>query len=232
MILPRQQADAIASQRKTTHHTTHDTLRVGARLPIMVRDPDKTTRIVCHARITAREERELRDLTRDEAKREGYPGVRGPLNFKRAWLTAHHKPQLARLEQTDSGATDEAVAALYARHTGTIVHVLTLALAEEPDRWMARSSGRLTNGQATSNPRQAIDELPLAPQAFVDAEAKRINEAATSDDASQRRAAAAMRFAFAEAQARAAGVDTRRAARSVEQIAAALERRTQPRNAT
>jgi hypothetical protein len=225
MILPRQQADAIASQRKTTHHTTHDTLRVGARLPIMVRDHDGT-RTVCHAQIIGIERRELRDLTRDEAKREGYPGVRGPLNFKRAWLIHHDKSWMSRSGQDQFDRTDEEIAQRFLKHTGTIVHVLTLALAEEPDQWMTRSSGRLTARQATSNPRNAIDELPLAPQAFVDAEAKRIYEARTTDQSSQRRAEAAVRFAHAEAQARAAGLDTRRAARSVEQIAKALERRT------
>jgi hypothetical protein len=227
MILPKQQANAIASGRKTTHHTTNDALRVGARFNVAYRENKQLVK-TCYAQIVAREERALRDLNRDEAKREGFPGVRGPLDFKRAWLQAHKSARwkLARLEQTDEGATDEAVAHLYAAHTGTIVYVLTLQLAEEPDQWMARSTGRLSKHQATSNPRNAIDDLPLAPQTYVDAEAKRIYEARTANTASQRRAQAADRFAHAEAQARAAGVDTRRAARSVEQIAQALERRT------
>jgi hypothetical protein len=225
LILPKQQANAIASGRKTTHHTTNDALRVGARFNINYRDGKQLVK-TSYAQITAREERELRDLSRDEAKREGFAGVRGPLDFKRAWLQANHGAKLARLEQTDAGATDEAVAALYAAHKGTIIYVLTLALAEEPDQWMARSSGRLSKHQATSNPRQAIDELPLAPQAYVDAEATRIYEHSQTAQAQARRAQAADRFAHAEAQARAAGVDTRRAARSVEQIAKALERRT------
>jgi hypothetical protein len=223
LILPKQQANAIASGRKTTHHTTNDALRVGARFNISYRE-GRTLVKTCYAQIVAREERELQDLSREEAKREGYDGVRGPLNFRRAWLEVNGR-------YTVKDFTDEAVAELYAAHVGKIVYVLTLALAEEPDQWMARSSGRLSKHQATSNPRNAIDELPLAPQQFVDAEATRIYEAATTTQAHNRRAAAADRFAHAEAQARAAGVDTRRAARSVEQIAKALERRT-PRHET
>jgi hypothetical protein len=231
MILPKQQANAIASGRKTTHHTTNDALRVGARFNISYREGKQLVK-TCYAQIVAREERALRDLTRDEAKREGYDGARGPLNFRRAWLEATQPAWGAKCKATGEKPTDEAVAILFFAHAGRPTYVLTLALAEEPDQWMARSSGRLTKHQATSNPRQAIDELPLAPQAFVDAEAKRIYEHNQTMRAQARRAQAADRFAHAEAQARAAGIDTRRAARSVEQIAQALERRTQPRNAT
>lgn len=220
MILPKQQANAIASGRKTTHHTTNDALKVGARVNVSYRDGKQLVK-TCYIRIVAMEERELRDLKRDEAKREGFDGARGPLNFRRAWLEVNGR-------YTVKNFTDEAITELYAAYVGRTVHVLTLALAEEPDRWMARSSGRLTNRQSTSNPRDAIDELPLAPQAFVDAEATRIYETRQTSMAHAQRAAAAERFAQAEAKARAAGIDTRKAARSVGQIAAALERRIPP----
>lgn len=217
VILSKQQANAIASGRKTTHHTTNDALRVGARFNVNWRDGKQLVK-TCYAQIVAREERQLRDLSRDEAKREGFPGVRGPLDFRRAWLEANGRYNVKDF-------TDEAIAKFYASQTGKCVYVLTLQLAEEPDQWMARSTGRLTKHQATSNPRDAIDELPLAPQAFVDAEAKRIYEQSQTTRAQTRRAEAAERFAQTEARARAAGLDTRRPVRSVEQITAALERR-------
>jgi hypothetical protein len=223
MILPKQQANAIASGRKTTHHTTNDALRVGARFNISYREGKQLVK-TCYAQIVAREERELRDLTRDEAKREGYDGARGPLNFKRAWLQATQPAKLARLEQTDDGATDEAVARLYAAHAGRIVYVLTLALAEEPDQWMARSSGRLSKHQATSNPRQAIDELPLAPQQFVDAEAQRIRDNATATRAHNRKEAALERMAKALTTTN--GKRANNAVRAMERIATSLERDT------
>lgn len=226
MILPKQQANAIATGRKTTHHTMWDTLTPGSRQRIAYRVSKNEIETTCHIEITAIEKRELRTLDRFESKAEGFDGARGPLNFKRTWLAQHDKGWTARHELSDEGITDEKVAAQFLKHIGRTVHVLTLQLAEEPDRFMAPSSGRQTRNQTTTNPRDAIDELPVPPQAFVDAEAKRIYEASQTTRAQARRAGAADRFAFAEARAREAGIDTRRAARSVQQIAAALERKT------
>lgn len=225
MILPKQQANAIATGRKTTHHTMWDTLTLGSRQRIAYRVSKNEIETTCHIEITAVEKRELRTLDRFESKAEGFDGARGPLNFKRAWLLQHDQNWTLKQEATTNGLTDELVAQRFLKHTGRTVHVLTLKLAEEPDRYMAPSSGRQTRNQTTTNPRDAIDELPVPPQAFVDAEAKRIYELSQTTRAQARRAEAADRFAFAEARAREAGIDTRRAARSVQQIAAALERR-------
>jgi hypothetical protein len=229
MILPKQQANAIATGRKTTHHTTWDTLTVGSCQNIGYRTPNDQAEIVARVKIIAVEERELRDLTKAELKREGCVG---PIHFRRTWLEETHSGWRKLLRDSPEQCTDEAVERLWQRQTGRIVRVLTLQLVEEADQWMARSSGRLTKHQATSNPRDAIDELPLAPQAFVDAEATRIYETRRTSMAHAQRAAAAERFAQAEARARAAGIDTRKAARSVGQIAAALERRILGERAT
>lgn len=221
MILPKQQANAIASGRKTTHHTTNDALKVGAQFNVSYRDGKQLVK-TCYVRIVAMEERELRDLKRDEAKREGYDGLRGPLNFRRAWLERIGSSLMEPDRETGMGPTDEAVAVRFAAQTGRIVHVLTLALAEEPDRWMARSSGRLTNRQSTSNPRDAIDELPLAPQAFVDAEATRIRSATTSTQAQARRDAALERMARALDTTNSKRANN--AVRAMERMANSLER--------
>lgn len=225
MILPKQQANAIANGRKTTHHTINDALRVGARFNVSWRDGKQLVK-TCYAQTIAREERELRDLTRDEAKREGFAGVRGPLDFKRAWLLQHDQDWCRKREALDIGLTDELIAERFQRHTqtGRIIYVLTLALAEEPDQWMARSSGRLSNHQATSNPRNAIDDLPLAPQAFVDAEANRIRDNATATQAHDRKEAAIERMAKALTTTN--GKRANNAVRAIERITASLERNT------
>lgn len=221
MILPKQQANAVASGRKTTHHTTNDALRVGARFNISWRDGKQLVK-TCYAQTIAREERELRDLTRDEAKRVGFDGVRGPLNFKRAWLTQHDQAWMARRGQNEFDRTDEEIAQRYAKRAGTTVYVLTLALAEEPDQWMARSTGRLTKHQATSNPRNAIDDMPLAPQHFVDAEANRIRDNAVTTQARARKEAALERMHRALVTTN--GKRANNAVRAIERITASLER--------
>jgi hypothetical protein len=224
VILNRQQAKAIAGQRKTTHHTTHATLKTGARIPISVRQPNGTSEIICHAEITAIEPRQLRDLTRDEARAEGYDGARGPLVFRRAWLQQHDRSWFEAAKLTETGLTDELVARRWRRHEGTPVHVLELRLAEPPDRWMARSSGRLTSHQTTSDPRSAIDDLPVAPQEFVDALANKANENRTHTLAEARKEAALESFAIALHRAR--GKQASNMVRAAERMAKTVDRDT------
>lgn len=224
MIFSRQQANAIATGRKTTHHTKHDSLRVGARLAVTVREPNRDGGIACYVRIAAVEWRGLRDLSRSEAKYEGYDGPRGPLNWRRAWLEEHDKAWAQEQAKTDHGLTDELVAERFHRHKSKIVYVLTLELVEEPDQWMARSSGRLTAHQATSNPRDAIDDVPLAPQEFVDGLAKKANEARTASQAEVRREAALESFATALRRAR--GKQAGNMVRAAERMARTVEKGT------
>lgn len=203
MILTRQQANAIATGRKTTHHTLHDTLRTGSRIPIQVRTRPRQTDIVCHAQITATEQRPLRDLTRTEAKREGFDGPRGPLHWRKAWLQQHDGAWFSRQELSDTGLTDTAAQDRFqVKHAGQPVTVLTLQIAEEPDRWMAPSAGKQTKHQTTSNPRQAIDELAVPPQEYVDMLANRANENRTAKQAQARKEAALESFAIALHKAR------------------------------
>lgn len=223
MIFSRQHANAIAKGWKTTHHSMVRALSVGARVPVSVRTPNEA-QIVCYVRIAGMEWRGLRDLTRIEAKHEGYDGSRGPLNWRRAWLEEHDKAWAWEQAKTDRGLTDELVAERFHRHKSKPVHVLTLELVEEPDQWMARSSGRLTAHQTTGNPHAAIDELPVPPQEFVDGLAKKANETRTATQAQARREAAAADFAQALAKARAAGKSTTNAIRHVERITRSLNR--------
>lgn len=210
MIFSRQQADAIAMGRKTGHHTTTRAFREGARIPVATRGrwgeewrgAKLPAEIICYVRVTGVERRGLRDLTRAEAAREGYMGPRGPLNWRKAWLEAHDKAWALRQAQTDEGLTDEAVSAHFASYVGAPVCVLSFELVEEPDRWMARSSGWLTAHQATSNPRDAIDDVPLAPQEFVDGLAKKANEVRTAVLSEARREAALESFGAALRRAR------------------------------
>jgi hypothetical protein len=226
VILSRQQANAIATGRKTTHHTLHDTLRAGARIPITVRDKPREPEIVCYTEITHTEHRTLRDLTRTEAKREGFDGPRGPLTFRKAWLEQHDKVWALQQARTDHGLTDEIIAERFKRyHEGRIpVNVITFRLAEAPDRWMARSSGRLTKGQTTSSPRDAIDELPVPPQEFVDALAKQANVTRITDRTAARKAAAIERLAFA--LCRSHGKQANNTLRAIERMTASLDRET------
>lgn len=219
MIFSKQQANAIATGRKTTHHTKQDALRVGAR--IYVTTQGREAEIVCYARVVSVEQRGLRDLTRAEAAAEGYMGPRGPLNWRKAWLEAHDKAWALRQAQTDEGLTDEKVATQFAFHVGAPVCVLSFELAEEPDRWMARSSGRLTAHQATSNPRDAIDDVPLAPQEFVDGLAKKANETRTAVLSEARREAALESFATALRRAR--GKQAGNMVRAAERMARTVE---------
>lgn len=197
MIFSRQYANAIATGRKTKHHTTVRAWREGSRIPVTV-DAEP----VCYVQVVNVEERGLRELTRTEAKHEGYDGPRGPLNWRKAWIETHDKTWATKQLRTDEGLTDEAVAIRFKFYEGTLVHVLTLELVEEPDQWMARSSGRLTAHQATSNPRDAIDDVPLAPREFVDGLAKRANEARTAKMSEARKDAALESFATALRRAR------------------------------
>jgi hypothetical protein len=202
VIFTRQQANAIATGRKTRHHTMITTLREGARVPVTVRG-HRESEIACYVRILSVEKRPLRELTRAEAKLEGYDGPRGPLNWRRAWLDAHDRDWTQLQARTEEGVTDDVAAERFrwiANVLGT--YVLAFELTEEPDEWMARSSGRLTARQATSNPRDAIDEVPLAPQGFVDGLAKRANEARTAALSDARREAALESFGAALRRAR------------------------------
>lgn len=224
MIFSRQHANAIATGRKTRHHTTIRALREGARIPVTVRQLLQgvcDAEIVCYVQITHVEGRGLRELTRTEAKHEGYDGPRGPLNWRKAWIETHDRTWALKQAGTDEGLTDEAVAIRFKFYEGTLVHVLTLELVEEPDQWMARSSGRLTAHQATSNPRDAIDDVPLAPQEFVDGLAKKANEARTAKMSEARKDAALESFATALRRAR--GKQAGNMVRAAERMARTVE---------
>lgn len=227
MILTRNQAQAIATGRKTTHHTTHTALRAGARLPIMHR-AGKQAEIVCHAQIVSIEHRELRDLTRDEAKAEGYAKATGPLDFRMAWIEQHDGSWLDKTNAKPNITPTQLAALIRQRwetmHVGEPIAVLELQLVEAPDQYMAPSSGRLTKHQTTSNPRGAIDDAPVPPQDFVDALAKARREAWTTGQAATRREAAGESFERARRRAEAAGQNTQNAVRHVERITKALER--------
>jgi hypothetical protein len=218
VILDRQQAHAIATGRKTTHHTTNDALRAGARIPITTRN-GRETEIVCHATITRAQTRELRDLTRAEAKAEGFDGARGPLNFRRAWLQ-RTSPQWLTPERTD----EQIAQRFHKQCDGPLVTILTITLTEAPDRWMARSSGRLTSHQTTSNPRDAIDELPVPPQEFVDELARQANATRVTDRTQARKEAALERLALA--LARSQGKRANNTLRAIERMTASLDRDT------
>ena len=222
MIVSKQQALAIAGGRKTTHRTPNTALKVGHRQAVSYRESG-TLHTVCYIEATAAELGQLGELTRAQAKAEGFDGVRGPANHRRAWLEEHDRDWMAQTKQTDEGASDEVIAQRFQRLAGRDITVLTLKLVEAPDMFMAPSSGRLTKNQTTTNPRRAIDDAAVPPQEYVDAEARRINQQAASTLAQARREAAAENLARALRTGR-NSKQINNAVRAVERITASIDR--------
>lgn len=145
---------------------------------------------------------ELGELTRQEANAEGYGGVRGSLLFRDAWLERYDRAWMTKRKAALDAATMDHGALLAAehiwdlatryrdRHAATLIHVITWQACEAPDIYLADTR----RGQDyTANPGRAIDLAPVPPRAFVDAEARRADEAGVKQRASFAAALAAER---------------------------------------
>jgi uncharacterized protein YhfF len=220
MILNRQQANAIATGRKTTHHILHGSLQEGARVTIQVRTRPRETEIACYVKLLSVETRPLRDLTMREAKAEGYSGPRGPINWRKAWLQQHDQPWADRQKHSDAGLNETVVRDRFeAQYVGNPVTVLEFELAEPPDRFLAPTR---TGHPYTSDPRRAIDELAVAPEEFVNQLANKANETRTATLAQARKDAALE--SFAQALHRARGKTANNMVRAAERMAQAVDR--------
>ncbi|MEJ7783403.1 MAG: hypothetical protein WKF96_01280 [Solirubrobacteraceae bacterium] len=191
MILPRKQADAVASARKTEHRIPaidggrtfqrSRTINGERRYYGPVEERPRQTLPLIGARISLGQHRRavvleieesvtLTEPTRTIAKAEGYGNdARAVLELKRDWLARHDNTWYAQQAYgTDDGLTVEKIAARFStEHVGRRIHIIHLANTEAYDEFMAPVGG------STSSPSMSIDpDAPMPPAEYVDNLAK------------------------------------------------------------
>ena len=178
MIFSKPQAQAIATGRKRIHRTLTPTKRQWRPGRVVSIQAEVGGEPIAHVRVLEVHEEPLRDPNRSDAQAEGYGGVRGVLNCKRAWLDRYDTAFVRRCIDGD-GLTDELVAARFAeRHVGRLTVMIEWELTEAPDRFLARPvPGK--QGDYTYSAARSFDELPVVPPLPADLKRAREEGAAT-----------------------------------------------------
>ena len=192
MIFAPKQAQAIAQGRKTTMRlpTVDPAVRrrsrkVGAEVryygPEQLTQPwtPSTGQVIgvqerarqtpiCHVECAGVDRAPLGEPGRRIACDEGFGGLRGPLELRRQWLKTYDRAWLVLATHPEDGISDDAIVARFSeQHADTEVWIVTFALCEEPNRYLAKGSSDYTHSAGLS-----FDDLPAIDAATTERYAK------------------------------------------------------------